>query len=137
MAKCTYKMPDDFLNKLSKLGNQMDETAEKVLEAGSEVVFQATKESLKSVLSGKSTGELVNSLGVSPMKVDKDGNPNVKIGFSEPRKDGTSNAMIANVIEYGKHNQPPRPFLKIAKTKSKKRCIEAMEDALNKELEKL
>lgn len=35
----------------------------------------------------RSTGELVDALGVTSPKQDKDGNFNIKIGFAEPRKD--------------------------------------------------
>ena len=64
-------------------------------------------------------------------------NFNVKIGFKEPRSDGGSNARIANILEYGKHGQTPKPFLKPAKSKSKDDCIEAMTDKLESEIEKL
>ena len=60
----------------------------------------------------------------------------LKIGFSEPRKDGGSNAMVANVIEYGKHGQPAKPFLKPAKSSSKKQCIEVMTKKLEEEINK-
>ncbi len=81
-----------------------------------------------------STGELESALGVSPAKLDKNGNFNVKVGFDEPRKDGSSNAMIANIIEYGKHGQPPRPFLKPAKAASRTPAIEAMKRKLDEEM---
>ena len=54
MAKCTVKMPDDFLLKLSKLGNKTDEIAEKVLEAGGQVILDKTRSNLESVV-GKGT----------------------------------------------------------------------------------
>lgn len=119
MAKCTYKLPDDFLKKISSLGKRMDEVSEKVLQAGGEVVLKNTKANLQSSLSGDSTGELASALGLSSVRLDREGNPNIKLGFDEPRSDGSSNAMVANILEYGKFNQPPRPFLKPAKTKSK------------------
>jgi hypothetical protein len=77
----------------------------------------------------------VGALGVSPAKIDRNGNWDVKIGFAEPRNDGESNAKIANILEYGKSGQPPRPFLKPAKSQSKTAAIEAMTAALEKELE--
>jgi len=46
--------------------------------------------------------------------------------FAEPRSDGGSNAKIANILEYGKHGQPPKPFMKPAKSQSKNAAIEAM-----------
>ncbi len=137
MAKCTYKLPEDFLKKLSSLGSHMDEVSEKVLQAGGEVVLQKTRSNLVSVLSGESSGELVSALGLSGVRLDRDGNPNIKVGFDEPRRDGSSNAMVANIIEYGKHNQPAKPFLKPAKSQSKSECIDTMVATLEKEIKKL
>ena len=99
MAKCTYKLPEDFLKKISALGSHMDEVSEKVLQAGGEVVLQRTRSNLNSVLSGQSSGELVSALGLSGVRLDREGNPNIKLGFDEPRKDGSSNAMVANILE--------------------------------------
>jgi len=130
-------MPEDFLLKVSRLGSKTDEILPKVLQAGAEVVESKIKSNLQAVVSDNSTGELVSSLGISSAKQDKDGNFNVKIGFSEPRKDGGSNAMIANILEYGKSGQQPKPFLKSAKSKSKKECIDTMVNALENEVNKL
>ncbi|AHM55895.1 phage protein, HK97 gp10 family [Peptoclostridium acidaminophilum DSM 3953] len=143
MAKATMRMPDEFLMKLSKLGDKTDEIVSKALEAGGEVVLDKVKANLKGVIGNgtkeksRSTGELVTSLGLSPTKIDKNGNSNVKIGFNEPRSDGDANAKIANILEYGKSGQPPKPFLKPAKSASRKSCIETMKAELNKEIEKL
>ena len=140
MAKATMKMPEDFLLKLSRLGEKTDEILPKVLEAGGEVVEAKVKSNLQAVIGNstkeesRSTGELVSALGVSSAKQDKDGNFNVKVGFSEPRSDGKSNAMIAGVLEYGKHGQSPKPFLKPAKSASKNACIDAMKAKLESEV---
>ena len=137
MAKCTYKLPEDFLKKISALGSHMDEVSEKVLQAGGEVVLQKTRSNLNSVLSGHSSGELVSALGLSGVRLDRDGNPNIKLGFDEPRKDGSSNAMVANILEYGKHGQRAKPFLKPAKSASKSACEEAMQRTFDEEVGKL
>lgn len=137
MAKCICKLPDDLLKKLSKLGSKMDDVSEVVLEAGGEVVLDKVKSNLESVLSGESTGELVGSLGLTKVRVGKDGNHNIKVGFAEPRRDGKSNAMIANIIEYGKSGQEARPFLKPAKKQSKKACIDVMKRKLEEEIDKI
>lgn len=137
MAKCICKLPEDLLKKLSKLGSKMDDVSEVVLEAGGEVVLDKVKSNLESVLSGESTGELVGSLGLTKVRVGKDGNHNIKVGFAEPRKDGKSNAMIANILEYGKSGQEARPFLKPAKKQSKKACIDVMTRKLEEEIDKI
>jgi len=143
VAKVDIKMPDDFLIKVSKLADQTDVIIPKVLDAGGEVVLEKVKSNLRSVIGrdtkypSESTGELLSSLGVTPAKQDRDGNFNVKVGFAEPRSDGGSNAKIANIIEYGKHGQPAKPFLKPAKSASKKACIEAMAAKLDEEIKNL
>lgn len=143
MAKAAFKMPEEFLIKLSRLGEKTDEIIPKVLEAGGEVVEAKVKSNLQAVIGSgtkeesRSTGELLSALGVSSARQDKDGNFNVKVGFSEPRPDGKSNAMIAGVLEYGKSGQPPKPFLKPAKSASKNECIDAMKKRFEEEVEKL
>ena len=70
----------------------------------------------------------------SPVKVDAKGNYDIKVGFAEPRSDGGSNAKIANILEYGKHGQPPKPFLKPAKSKARRQIMTAMSDTLEREM---
>jgi len=137
LARADFQMPTDFMDKISRLADQTDAIVPRVLEAGGEVVLGAVRSGLHSVLSGESTGELERSLGLSPVRLDRDGNPNLKVGFSEPRSDGKSNAMLANVLEHGKHGQPPRPFLKAAKAASREGAITAMVNKLDEEIAKL
>ena len=82
-------------------------------------------------------GELLSSLGLSPVLVNRNGNHDIKIGFAEPRSDGKSNAKLANILEYGKSGQPPKPFLQPARSASKKECMRVMEQTLKEEIEKL
>jgi HK97 gp10 family phage protein len=150
MAKVDFRMPDDFLQKVSALGEKTDEIIPRVLEAGGEIVIEKVRDNLESVIGrdtkypSRSTGELASALGLSPAKMDKGGNFNVKVGFSEPRPDGESqprragsNAKIANILEYGKHGQPPKPFLKSAKSQARRPGIEAMKEKLEEEIEKI
>ena len=141
MAKAQIKMPEEFLLKVSRLADQTDVIIPKVLEAGGEVVLSKVKSNLSNVVGSgtkeksRSTGELERSLGLSPAKQNRDGNWDVKIGFAEPRSDGDSNAKIANILEYGKSGQPPKPFLKPARTQSKSACIETMKSKLQEEVD--
>lgn len=143
MAKVNMKMPEDFLLKISRLSDKTDVILPKVLEAGGEVVLDKVKDNLNKVIGtdtkypSRSTGELLSSLGLSDAKQDRDGNFNVKVGFAEPRSDGESNAKIASIIEYGKHGQPAKPFLKPARTASRKPCTNAMIDKLEEEISKI
>ena len=137
-------MPEDFLLKVSRLNEKADEILPKVLEAGGQVVLERVKSNLSAVIgkgtkeSSRSTGELESALGLSPAKPKRDGSGwNIKVGFAEPRPGGGSNAKIANILEYGKHGQPPKPFLKPAKTQSRKACVETMKSKLDEEVRKI
>ena len=142
MAKADIKMPDEFLEKLAHLAKDEDGMAERVLSAGAEVVEARVRSNLSGVIGrgtkddSRSTGELEGALGLSPSKLNRDGNHDIKVGFAEPRSDGGSNAKIANILEYGRHGQPPKPFLKPAKSASKAAAIEAMKRALEEEVGK-
>lgn len=143
MAKAAWKMPEDFLMKVSRLADKTDEILPKVLEAGAEVVESKVRSNLQAAIGSgtkepsRSTGQLLSALGTSPALQDRNGDFNVKVGFSEPRTDGDSNAKIASVLEYGKSGQPPKPFLKPAKSASKNAAIEAMEAKLEQEVDGL
>lgn len=147
MAKATIQMPEDFLQAVSKLADRTDEIVPKVLEAGGKIVLARVRGNLQSVIGkgikykDRSTGELTSALGLSSARLDRNGDHNVKIGFREPRrgKGGkkVSNAMLANVIEYGKHGQPPKPFLKPAKTAAKAECVSTMIAVLEAEVGKI
>jgi HK97 gp10 family phage protein len=143
MAKADFVIPNDLLLKLSKLGEKTDEIVPEVLKAGGEVILNAVKSKLGSVIGTgtkyptHSTGELAGSLGLSDARLDKNGNYNIKVGFAEPRSDGGSNAMLANLIEYGKFGQPAKPFLKSAKSSSKAAAIDAMKAKYDEEVSKL
>lgn len=142
MAKVEIKLPKNFEERLSRLVEKTDEILPKVLEAGGEVVLAKVKGNLSSVVGqgtkeeSRSTGELEHSLGLSPAKQKRDGSGwDIKVGFAEPRSDGGSNAKIANILEYGKHGQAPKPFLKPARTQSRSAAVEAMKAKLEGEVD--
>jgi HK97 gp10 family phage protein len=131
-------MPTEFLDQLTKAAEKTDSAIPKALEAGGKVVFETMKANLRSAIGrdtkhpSRSTGKLLAALGVSPVKLNDEGNYDVKVGFSEDRE--VSNAKLANILEYGKHGQPPKPILKPTRRSSRKPCIEAMQAALKEEL---
>jgi hypothetical protein len=144
MAKVEMKMPEDFLLRLSKLGDQTDTIIPKVLEVGGEVALAKVKSNLSSVVGSgtkvksRSTGELAGSLGLSPALQKRDGSGwDIKVGFIEPRSDGGVNAKIANILEYGRHGQPPKPFLKPARSASRNAAIDAMKAKFQEEVDSI
>lgn len=143
MAKCNIQMPDAFLKKLRYAADREPEIAEKALKAGGEIVLEKVQGNLTAAIGkgtkypSRSTGQLAAQLGLSSVKVDKNGNHNIKVGFDEARSDGKSNAMLAGILEYGKHGQPARPFLKPAQKASKASAIQAMQQVFEEEVGKL
>jgi len=143
MAKASFKLPEEFLDRVSKLGNNMDEIVPRVLDAGGEVVLAQVRGNLQSAIGrnttkpSRTTGTLLGALGVSPAKLDRRGNYDVKVGFNEPRRGGGVNAKIASVLEHGRHGQPARPFLRPARTASRKPAIAAMKAKLEEAIDRL
>ena len=154
MATMKPKLPEDLMKKLDRLGQNTDRICEKALTEGGKVMHKSVASHLSQVVGkdtkveSRSTGELQAALGVSPVKVDKNGNYDVKIGFREPRSQQTTakgnrsysqitNAMIANVLEYGRKGQEPKPFLAPAKKAARKDTTAKMESVLREEIDKV
>ena len=142
MAKCNIKLPDEFLKQLSTLGARTDVVAKRALIEGGQIILDRTRANLIGVIGkdiqgeSRSTGQLVSALGLTPVRVDRNGNYNIKIGFDEYRSDGSSNAGVANIIEYGKHGQPAKPFLAPAKKQAGKQALEKMKQIIEEEIKK-
>ena len=140
MARVTIEMPTTLMDQLASTAEKTDSAIPKALEAGGKVVFERMQANLRSAIGrntkhkSRSTGKLLSALGVSPVKVNDGGVYDVKVGFDENRGNA-SNAMLANLLEYGKHGQPPKPFLKQTKSSSRNPCIEAMKSVLKEELD--
>lgn len=75
--------------KISRLGERTDEIIPKVLEAGAAVVEDKVRSNLAAVVGkntmeeSRSTGQLLRSLGTSKSLQDKNGDFNIKVGFTE------------------------------------------------------
>jgi hypothetical protein len=71
IAKLNVKLPDEFLRRISRLGERTDEIVPRVLQAGAEVVLEKVKSNLQAAIGkntkgeSRSTGELASALGVS------------------------------------------------------------------------
>lgn len=153
MAKVAVKMPEEFLAKLVGLGTKAPEIIEKSLKAGGKVMLHRVRSGLSSAIGNtrfrsRTTGELIGSLGMTPVKRDRNGIYNIKIGFNEPRRKQyaakkkrsyytITNSLIGNVLEYGKSGQLAHPFLRPAQSAGKAECIEAMKQKLESEVSSL
>jgi len=140
MGSVQIKLPDELALTLSRLGEHTDQIIPEVLKAGGEVVLAKVRSNLAAVigvgtkLPSRSTGALQSALGLSTAGCDNNGNWDIKVGFEDERPDGESNAKIANILEYGKKGQPPKPFITPAKSQTKSAALNAMKAAFEQEV---
>lgn len=139
MAKMTIKGLDEYALALSKLGTESTEISKKIVYEGAKVVADEIKAGLKSNLASSkySTGDLIKSLGIAPIDIDRQGNTNTKVGFDGYDSKGVPNQLKARVMESGTSNQKKKPFVRPAVNRSKNKALEAMKKVLERELLKL
>lgn len=137
MATLKPKLPDDLMIQLEKLSGQVEPIVEKALKAGAEIVEDKARANLTNVLSGESSGQLLGALGTSPVKRTNDDGWDIKVGFAENRRDGKVNALIANVLEYGKKGQTAKPFMKPARDASRAKVAKVMKETFTSEAQKI
>ena len=135
MARTKITMPEKTLRQIEHLSSQTDELADDVLKTGAKVVEPVMRANLEASIgrgedTSRSTGQLVASLGVSPVKTDGSGNHNIKVGFAENRSDGRANALLAVILEYGSSTRKAHPFLNKTRNASKTSVVEAMKAKL-------
>lgn len=136
MARVQIKLPNDFIDALDSASNILDNSAEQVLKAGANIVEPRMRSNLFAAIGSntkqpsRSTGQLLAALGTTSVKVNSRGDHNVKVGFAENRSDGRSHALIANVLEHGRSNQPARPFLAPTRSQTRRAAITAMKQTL-------
>lgn len=145
MAVMTVKGLDELEKKLSKLGEKSIEIGKKVVRAGANPVADEIRKNLIENIKdpayagkgdgglwgvkknyGKSTGDLLDALGISPADVDKNGVINVKVGFSGYDRKGVPNVLKARAMESGTSRLRKRPFVRPAVNKTRQKSKDAM-----------
>ena len=143
MARVQIKLPNDFIDALDSASSLIDNCAEQVLKAGANIVEPRMRSNLSAAIGSstkqpsRSTGQLAKALGTAPVKVNSRGDYNVKVGFAENRDDGRANALIANVLEHGRSNQPARPFLAPTRSQTRRAAIDAMKQTLTARIQQV
>lgn len=155
MAKITFKLGDDYLKKLEAMGAKSEEMAIKAVKAGAGVVTNQIRRNLTANLNdpesasssgrsltknfyNKTSGSLLESLGITPVDRDKDGILQAKVGFGDPDYDpkGVANVLKARVMESGSSTIRKRPFVRPAVNATKKTAEVAMQKVIDEEIEK-
>jgi HK97 gp10 family phage protein len=141
MARMTVYSPDTLINQLARIGN-IDSIAPKILDAG---ITPLEKEIKKNAHKHHETGAMALSLKRKKPKKGKDGNWSQKVQFdgydksrpataSDPR--GVPNARKAMSLEYGTSKQQATPFIRPAVVSTENQCIDEMQEAFNREVDK-
>ena len=106
------------------------------MKAGVSPLADEVRKGLEKNLQGSkySTGDLLDSLGTTPVGVDKNGVYNAKVGFSGYDRKGVPNALKARAMESGTSRQPKKPFVRPAVNRAKKRVLEEMGRSIDMDL---
>lgn len=122
--------------KLSRLAAGSEEIAKKAVYEAAGIVTDEVRARLGKVTSGKGTGALAESLGITPIARDEDGFINAKIGFDGYDSKGVPNQLKARVLESGTSHMKKRPFMRPAVNATRKRAQEAMGRVIDEEIKK-
>ena len=139
MAKLSrIKTGQELSLKISALGNNARTVAESALKAGAAVVADEVRRGIGGVpiKTGVTKHGLEAGLGVSPIR-DNNGVYDVKVGFEGYNERSMPNAMMARIVESGTSKTPKHPFVRPAIRRAKDQAVKAMEDAADKEIEKI
>lgn len=153
MASMTFKAGDEYALKLSALAGGTEEIATKAVYAGAAIVTDEVRRRLeenikdaesaaKSGVSAlknsrnETTGDLSGSLGITPIKLSKDGFWNAKVGFDGYDSKGVPNQLKARVMESGSSTIKKRPFVRPAVAATKQEALAAMGRVVDEEIQK-
>lgn len=141
--KLEVKIPTELIEKNQKLADNIEDIEDKMLTAATDVLVPEVQKNLNKAITGKyETGDLRKSVAVKKRRTKKEKANIVYFKGTVIRrfKNGTTqkvtNNLKAAVLEYGKENQPPRPFLRTAMTAKRTEMISAMEDTCDRETRK-
>ncbi|MDO9491426.1 HK97-gp10 family putative phage morphogenesis protein [Acetobacterium sp.] len=136
MAMAAFMAGDDFMLKLSRLETDLEMIAKKAIYAGAKVVADAMKTNLKGVLSDEATGELVEAMGITPIKL-MGGQWTAKIGFDGYDANGVAYQLIARVLESGTSKRKKKPFMRKTMNQVKTQVAEVMTQVIDEEMAKI
>ena len=136
MAKITFNM-NDFAHKLYKVRYESDDIARKAVREGAGVVADEIRKRLEQTISDEATGDLLDSLGITPVDVDMRGVYNAKVGFDGYDSKGVPNQLKARVLESGSSKQKKRPFIRPAINATRQKVYFTMSRVVDEEIKKI
>ena len=145
MAKMQqFQRGKKYMLKLKKLEGATEEVVKKAIFAGAEIIADQVRINLNEAIGqGKtgniSTGDLVASFGITPIKEDQDGIWNAKIGFDGYDSNGVPNQLKARVLNSGTSDkrQKATHFVENAVNAKKNEALKAIERTVEEEMKKI
>lgn len=158
MANIKFAGLDEYMKRLSKLDDQVENIEKKAIYEAASIVADAVRTSIdgirvESLGPTNSTYELnrrklqkkglQDGMGVSKMENDN-GFLNVKVGFdgyndvkTKKHPNGQANMMIARAFNSGTSFNRKQPFFDQAVRSSRKQALNKMESVLEEEMERV
>ena len=130
---------DDLINAFDNISDVPFEVTEKALTAMENIAADEIRNSGRryGVYDPNSSVHVLDNVKVNkPKKTDTGGYADVTFDGTRTRHGTqTRNAEIAFINEYGKHNQPARPFVGEAMNKSAEKIVQAGADVIGEWIE--
>jgi len=132
---------EEYALRLSQLGEHTEEAVTAAIRAGAGIMADAVRKGYGGVLGKSSTGQMLANMGITPVKQDRNGFWNAKIGFQgyDVRKTrkwskGVPHQLKARVLESGTKDGRVRKHEVIKKAVRANQG--AVQEAMQKELDK-
>lgn len=136
MASAAFMLDEDFAIKLSRLDTDINEIAKKAIYEGAKIVADTMKVNLESVLSDEATGQLVESLGITPIGM-MGSEWSAHIGFDGYDSNGVAFQLIARVLESGTSTRQKKPFVRKTMNQTKTKVAAVMQAVVEEEYQKI
>lgn len=159
MAIMTFKAGEEYAMKLSRLADYTGRIEKRAIYEAAGMVADKVKSNLKEniddpafagigstgssgdnqwgIKKNLSTGDLIESLGITEITRDIEGNWNAKVGFDGYDRKGVPNQLKARAMESGTSTLRKRPFVRPAVKTVKPKAIAKMNEIIEEEIAKI
>lgn len=131
MAKIKMEGLDEYRDKINQLGLRAEGVCKYAVYPGAAIVIDAVKANTP-----VDTGDLRNSTFLKVFK-NKNGYIYTQIGWDGYDRNGTPNALKANVLESGTSKRQKHPFIRQAVNRVKKAAEFAIATALDEKINEI
>ena len=128
--RVTFSIDDEFSLKLSRMHDMAESIAKEAVYAGADIAANEVRASAERVLSGESTGDMMDSFGIAPIRSDENDVVDTSVGFDGYDRKGVANQLKARALESGTSKMKKRPFVRPAMRSAKPKIEKAMEEVV-------